>query len=52
MMKMTFEEVVESIKQERDHQDQKWGNLKGKNQSIAGILSLFNQNLMRPVKGG
>ncbi len=51
MTKLTFEEVVASIKQERDRQDAKWGPLEDRNQSIAGFLLVLQAELDEAVAG-
>ena len=44
-MKMTFEQVMESLRQERDYQDSKWGSLDEKQQSVAGFMIVLEKEL-------
>ena len=50
-MKMTFEEVVESLKQERERQDKKWGSLEEKQQSLAGYMMVIRKELGEAEEG-
>ena len=50
-MKMTFEEVVESLKQERERQDKKWGSLEEKQQSLAGYMMVIKKELEEAEEG-
>jgi NTP pyrophosphatase (non-canonical NTP hydrolase) len=50
-MKMTFEEVVESLKQEREHQDKKWGSLEEKQQTLAGYMLVIKKELAEAEDG-
>lgn len=45
MIKMTYDEVVASIKEERDFQDQKWGTLEERSQSIPGWMLILRKEL-------
>ncbi len=45
MTKMTFEEVVASVKEEREFQDKKWGPLDERAQSIAGFILVLKAEL-------
>jgi hypothetical protein len=51
MTKMTFEEVVASIKEERDLQDKKWGSLDERMQSIPGYLLILKKELIEAEDG-
>lgn len=44
-MKLTFEEVMVKVRQERQHQDVKWGTLEQKQQSIPGYLVVLQSEL-------
>lgn len=50
-MKMTFEEVIESIKKEREFQDEKWGPLDERDQSIAGFMLVIRKELIEAEDG-
>jgi hypothetical protein len=50
-MKMTFEQAIESVKIEREHQDLKWGTLEEKNQSVAGYLVILEKELEEAKNG-
>ncbi len=45
MTKLTFEQVVELIRNERMFQDEKWGTIEEKNQSLAGHLQVLESEL-------
>ena len=47
--KLTFEQAVEIVKQEREHQDNKWG--KDKKQSVAGHLLILESELWEAKLG-
>ena len=51
MTKMTFEEVVKSVKEERDFQDKKWGSLDEREQSIPGYLLILKKELIEAEDG-
>jgi len=51
MIKMTFEEVIESIKKERDYQDKKWGSLDQREQSISGYMLVLKKELEEAENG-
>lgn len=51
MIKMTFEEVIASIKEERDYQDQKWGTLEERVQSIPGWMLILKKELAEAEDG-
>ena len=51
MTKMTFEEVVASIKEERDTQDKKWGSLDERQQSIPGYMLILKKELEEAENG-
>lgn len=51
IMKMTFEEVVESLKLEREYQDEKWGTLDQRQQSIAGFMLIIKKELEEAENG-
>ena len=44
-MKLTFDEVMNLVKEEREFQDSKWGSLEDKQQSIAGYLTVLQWEL-------
>lgn len=44
-MKMTLEEVMKSIKEERDYQDKKWDSLDEREQSIPGYMLVLRKEL-------
>lgn len=46
-----FNLVMEAIKKERQHQDEKWGSLDEKNQSIAGFLQILQGELYEAQLG-
>ena len=50
-MKMSFEEVVESLKQERQNQDIKCGALDEKKQSVAGYMLVLKKELEEAEAG-
>lgn len=50
-MKMSFEEVITSVKQERDYQDNKWGTIAEHNQSIPGYLLILRKELEEAENG-
>ena len=50
-MKLTFEEVVASLKTERDAQDAKWGTLSEKQQSAAGYMLVLEAELNEAKAG-
>lgn len=50
-MKMTFDEVCKTVKEERDSQDLKWGDLDEKNQPISGYLLVLESELNEAKEG-
>jgi hypothetical protein len=50
-MKMTFEEVVKSILDERNYQDEKWGSIDQRQQSIPGFLLILRKELEEAENG-
>lgn len=55
---LSFEEVISAIKDERWHQDMKWGSLEEKQQTCAGYLLVLEAELeeakagwMKNIKG-
>lgn len=50
-MKLTIEEVLELIKKERAYQDDKWGSLDDKKQSLAGYLLVIKNELQEAECG-
>lgn len=51
MAKMTFNEVIASIKEERDFQDKKWGLLDERKQSIPGYMLILRKELEEAENG-
>ncbi len=51
MTKMTFEEVIQCIKKERDYQDEKWGSLDEREQSIPGYMLVLKKELVEAEDG-
>ena len=51
MTKMTFEEVMKSIKEERNFQDKKWGQLDEREQSIPGYMLILKKELIEAEDG-
>lgn len=49
--KLTFEEVIKYIFLERLRQDEKWGKLEVKNQSLAGMLLVLEAELQEAKDG-
>lgn len=50
-MKMSFEEAINSVKEERDYQDAKWGTIAEHNQSIPGYLLIIRKELEEAENG-
>lgn len=50
-MKLSLEEVFELIKKERENQDNKWGSLEEKQQSIAGYMLVLKKELVEAEDG-
>ncbi len=49
--KLTFEEVCESLRLERTAQDQKWGPLEERRQSVSGYITILEAELSGAKKG-
>lgn len=50
-MKLTLDEVFNSVLEERMYQDAKWGSLEEKQQSIAGYLLILEAELEEAKAG-
>lgn len=50
-MKLTFEEVIRIIEDERNAQDAKWGSLDSKQQSVAGYMLVLKKELEEAENG-
>lgn len=50
-MKMTFEEVVESVRLERQFQDEKWGDLDSRDLSVPGFMLVMKKELEEAEDG-
>lgn len=44
-MKLTMDEVFDLVRAEREHQDNKWGTIDDKKQSLAGYLLVIRKEL-------
>ncbi len=51
MRTLSFKDVLELVKQERDYQDKKWGTIEERSQSIPGFMLIAKKELIEAEDG-